>query len=116
MQTNQNIVNILSITIGSLSLVVGLISLHNFSPDFNSRNTYPVPAIQYKQAEIRQDPFSREVQIQPTGTEHDRPVVSMSHLANRLGRTQNWRASSLNNPSSDMGLGTYQIITRKAIN
>ena len=95
---------------------MGLISLHHSTRDFDSRNSYQVPAIQYKQPEILQDPYSQEFQIRPTGIEHDRPVVSMSHLAAHSGRTQNRRAFISKTPSSNMDLGAYQVIVQKAIN
>ena len=116
MQTNQDIVNIVSISLTALSLFVGVISLHTHIPDYDKHYLYEQPAIsvdQHRQPVILQDPYSRDFLIQPTGTEHDRPVVSMRHLNDYPDHTLGKPHPSVKIRSINGTMGAYQSIVRR---
>ena len=116
MRTNQDIVNIVSVSLSALGLFVGLISLHTHIPDNDRHYLYEQPEIsvdQHRQPVILQDPYSRDFLIQPTGIEHDQPVVSMRHLTDYSNFTLSKSHSSVKTRSINGTMGAYQSVVRR---
>ena len=116
MRTNQDIVNIVSISLTALGLFVSLISAHSHVPDNDRQYLHEQPALsvdQHRQPVILQDQYTRDFLIQPTGVEHDQPVVSMRHLTDYSDLTLSKSHSSVNTRSINGTMGAYQAIVRR---
>ena len=125
---------VLSFVYAILSNVANAVWNHIIAPDFEITQheypapvTYPVPPpppfiIQYEHPAssveqgdqiVLQDPYAHESLIQPTGVEHDKPVVPLKHLADNSGLTQSKRHSVVKTRSIDRSAGAYRQIMRQ---
>ena len=116
MQTSLDIKFVVSILLTAMSLFVSLIGLHTHNPDNHRHYLYEQPEMsvdQHRQPVILQDPYTRDFLIQPTGIEHDQPVVSMRHLADYSDLTPSKPHSSVSTSSINGTMGAYQAIVRR---
>ena len=95
---------------------MGVISLHTHIPDNDRHYLYEQPAKsvdQHRQPVILQDPYTRGFLIQPTGIEHDLPVVSIRHLTDYSDLTPSKPHPSVKTRSINGTMGAYQSIVRR---
>ena len=115
-----NIVSILVTILGIFMTVI--INSTNFSDYDRRRYQHPSPAtysrptlaIQNEQPIVMHEPYTHDFQIQPTGVEHDRPVIAGLSLTNDSNQIQTGLDSSVRSGSSVVASGAYQLIVRRS--